>query len=208
MARSANSFKRPKPRFKPQARVLVLCEDSKSCLQYLKDAARHFRSYAEVEIAHIGTDPRNIVQEAINRKRNFDTVYCAFDRDRHERFDEALTLAAANTDKVVVIASYPCYEFWLLLHFGRTRKPYSGVGSNSAGDLLVRDLCQREGMGGYDKGNSQALFERLLSKLPDARNWSAAVLAEAIDVNELNPSTRLHELIARFEELGTPQPKI
>lgn len=207
MARPFSSFDRKKPSLKQQARVLVLCEDTKSSRQYLEDAARHFRAHAEVDIVHCGkNDPLSIVKEAIKRQRLFDNVYCAIDRDRHEGFDEALVLAAANAPKVTVIASYPCYEFWLLLHFRKTRKSYLGVGKNSAGDLLVKDLCKEEGMENYDKGASEKLFDDLLVKLPDARLRATQVLAEAINDGGINPSTRLHELIELFEQLGTPQP--
>lgn len=207
MARAQSPFDRKKPRFKQQARVLVLCEDTKSSLRYLLDAAHHFRAHAEVDIVHCGkNDPLNIVAEALRRHPMFDKVYCAIDRDRHEGFDAALALAAANASKVEVIVSYPCYEYWLLLHFRKTRKPYAGVGNHSSGDLLVKDLCKEIGMENYAKGSSENLFDKLVPMLPSARQRAVQVLAEATNENNLNPSTRLHELIALFEQLGTPQP--
>lgn len=206
MARSASRFDRKKPRFKQQARVLVLCEDTKSSLVYLQDAARYFRSYAEVEIAHCGkNDPLNIVKEAIDRLRDYDKVYCAIDRDRHEGFDKALALAAENARWLSVIVSYPCYEFWLLLHFRMTRSPYTGIGKNSAGDLVVKSLRDEADMADYDKSGSENLFDKLIPRLPDARLRAVQVLQAAATDNELNPSTRIHELISLFEQLGTPQ---
>lgn len=206
MARAQSPFERKKPRFKPQARILVLCEDTKSSLQYLRDAAHHFRAHAEVDIIHCGkNDPLNILTEAVKREPMFDRVYCAIDRDRHEGFDEALALATVNAKKVEVIASYPCYEYWLLLHFRKTRKPYKEVGKHSSGDLLVKDLCKENGMENYAKGGSENLFDKLILMLPNARQRAAQVLTEAVNDDELNPSTRLHELIELFEQLGTPQ---
>ena len=207
MARSASRFDRKKSSFKPQARVLVICEDTKSSLIYLQDAARYFRSYAEVEITHCGkNDPLNIVKEAIQRRRNYDKVYCAIDRDRHEGFDAAMALAAENAQGLFVVVSYPCYEFWLLLHFRMTRSPCIGVGNNSAGDLVVKTLRDEDGMQGYDKGGSKNLFDKLIPRLPAARQRAVQVLYAAIHENALNPSTRIHELIDLFEQLGTPQP--
>ena len=205
MARKSSLFQRKKPSFKPQVRVLVICEDTKSSLQYLKDAAHYFRAYAEVDIVHCGkNDPLNIVKEAMERQRLFDHVYCAIDRDRHEWFDEALAVASGHK-KISVIASYPCYEFWLLLHFQKMRKPYTGVGKNSSGDLLVKDLCKEAGMENYAKGSSEILFDKLIDRLPTARQRAAQVMAEALNDGDLNPSTRLHELIECFESLGKPQ---
>ena len=205
MARARSRFDRTEPSFKPQSRVLVICEDTKSSKNYLQDAAVYFRAHAEVEIYHCGkNDPKGIVEVAVKRQRNFDHVYCVIDRDDDKKFDAALNQAVANA-KVTVIASYPCYEYWLLLHFGKTRKAYVGVGNHSSGDLLVKDLCKKEGMGGYDKGASRNLFDDLLLRLPGARKFAKETLAEALADNGLNPSTRLHELIDLFEVLGTPQ---
>ncbi|MCX7172722.1 MAG: RloB family protein [Proteobacteria bacterium] len=203
MSRSSTSFNRGKARYRTQPTVLVICEDSKSCLQYLKDAARHFRAYADVDIAHCGkTDPRGIVEAAIKRSKDFDIVYCAIDRDRHETFDEALELAKAHSPKVSVIVSYPCYEFWLMLHFKKTRKPYRETATHSPGDLMVKDLRAIDDMDTYEKGQSEQLFGKLLPRLQDARVRADQVFAEALGENEMNPSTTLHRLIAKFESLG------
>lgn len=205
MAHQVSPFERKKPKFKQQARVLVICEDTKSSLRYLEDTARHFRSHAEVDIVHCGkNDPLNIVKEAIQRLRLFDHVYCAIDRDRHENFDEALALAK-NKKKISIIVSNPCYEFWLLLHFKKTRHSYVGVGKKSSGDLLVKDLCKAPSMESYAKGGSENLFEKLLERLPRARQRAAEVMEEALNDGNFNPSTRLHELIEAFERLGTPE---
>lgn len=206
MARVPSRFDRKEPRFKQQARVLVLCEDLKSSRNYLQDAAFYFRANAEVEIVHCGkNDPKGIVAEAVKRQKLFDDVYCVIDRDDDPKFDAALNQADAYA-KVTVVASYPCYEYWLLLHFRKTRKSYIGVGNHSSGELLVKDLCKEDGMGDYDKGASKSLFEDLSSKLPKARQRAAEVLAEAHIDGGMNPSTRLHELIDLFEKLGKPQP--
>lgn len=199
-------FGRKKSSLKPQPRVLVLCEDTKSSQSYLEDAAQHFRSQAEVDITHCGrNDPLSIVTEAVKRQRYFDIVYCTIDRDQHETFDAALLLAAKHT-KIVVIASYPCYEYWLLLHFRETRKPYMSVGKNSSCALLVKDLNKEVGMERYAKGATENIFEGLIDWLPNARKRAKEVLRVAIKDEELNPSTRFHELIEQLELLGTPQP--
>lgn len=204
MERQSSSFNRRKGRYKPQQRVLVLCEDSKSCLTYLVDAARHYRSNAEVKIAHCGrTDPRGIVAEAGAQKSAFDEVYCAIDRDDHDTFDEAVGLAARLG--VTVIASHPCYEFWLLLHFRMTRAPQTAVGALSAGERVVRALRGEPEMAQYDKGSGDSVFSTCLPRLPVARERAIQALEQAIREDELNPSTRIHLLLEVLERLGTPQ---
>ena len=203
MGRKANSFARPKPKLKPQPKLLVICEDSKSGKRYLEDASLYFRVKVQVEISHCGkTDPLNIVKEALSRQAKFDQVFCTIDRDTHETFDKALELA--KTRKIEIIASYPCFEFWLLLHFGYSRKPFA-AGKHSAADGLIKELKTCSGLENYDKGNDKAIFDLLLSRLDDARKIASKVLADAISSGEMNPSTRIHELLGHFEKLAKPQ---
>jgi len=203
----ATSFKRAAPRYKPQPRVLVLCEDSKSCRIYLQDAAKHYRCFAQVEIAFIGaTDPYSIVQEAKKRQPNYEHVLCVVDRDSHAKFDDALRMAEHHP-RVEVIVSYPCYEYWLLLHFTESRRLYMPSGRESAGDQVARELRSHDGMADYSKGMTAGLFATLLSRIGDARTRSLRVLKDAQASDTLNPSTRLHELLDLLEELGKgPQP--
>ncbi len=204
MSRKASSFARRPAKFKPQPRILILCEDAKSCRTYLLEAAQNYRCHVDVEIAHIGkTDPRGIVAEAKKRHADYESIYCAIDRDTHETFDEAVQNAAAPPT-VELIVSHPCYEFWLLLHFRKTRRPFAGSGNHSAADNVGVALRKEAGMETYAKGKADGLFEALLAKLPDARTRAQQVLAEALNEGEMNPSTRLHELIALFETLGQP----
>ena len=199
-------FERSKPRFKQQPKVLVICEDTKSGKRYLEDASLHFRVTVLVEITHgRKTDPLSIVKQAISRQGKFDRVFCAIDRDTHATFDEAIQLAKTS-EKIEIFASYPCFEFWLLLHFGYSRKPYAGAGKHSAADLLIKDLCTYPGLENYEKGKDFSIFKLLLGKrFDEARRIAPKVLAEAMANEEMNPSTRLHELLDFFEKLSLPQ---
>ena len=204
MGRSANSFNRPSARFKPQARVLILCEDTKSGKIYLENASKHYRSFASVEFAHCGhTDPKGIVTEAVGRERHFEEVYCVLDRDSHAGWTEALAAARAS-HKVTVTPSYPSFEYWILIHFLFTRAPQNSVGGCSASDRIVRELKNQQGMGQYAKGYKGNLFMELLQRLPVAIQNSQRALIEAGETNELNPSTKIHELLARLEALSSP----
>ena len=59
-------------------------------------------------------------------------------------------------------------------------------------------------MNAYDKGNVQGLFDRMLAGdlFARARLNAARALQDAVEVNEPNPSTRLHVLMDRLETLG------
>lgn len=202
-------FDRGPARYKQQPRVLVLCEDTKSSLNYLQDASKYFRSHAIVKIINCGkNDPLSIVKEAIKNKKNYDNVYCVIDRDKHPEFNDALGLVTLQRNKgndIELIASYPCYEYWLVLHFTYTRKPHSATDTHSSCDLQIKDLCQKNGMHDYKKSD-KGLFDLLIDRLPIAMSNAEKSMQDAIKSHEYNPSTRIHELIQKFVSLGNPQP--
>ncbi|MGH8384208.1 MAG: RloB family protein [Pseudomonas sp.] len=207
MAHPRKSFDRKASRFKPQPRVLVLCEDSKSGKRYLEDAAFHFRAKAQVEIVHCGvTHPIGIVERAIIRQKRYDKVFCVLDRDTHLCFQRALNVAQPHS-KIKVIASYPCFEFWLLLHFGFNRKPFRAVGKHSPGDLVSKSLREKPNMEQYEKGSGISYFAQLLgAPFQSARSLAPKILEDVAISGEPNPSTEIHLLIDEFEALSKPQP--
>ena len=203
-ARNTASFARRKAGLAPQPTVLLLCEDSKASIAYLNDAAVHFRASPHVRVIHCGrTDPLGIVEEAVRQRSRYDEVYCVIDRNGHQSFDAALALARDKAG-LAVVPSYPCFEYWLLLHFGYTRAGFTAIGSKSSCDHLTDALRQHAGMNAYDKGNVQGLFDRMLAAdlFAHARLNAAQALQDAINVDEPNPSTHLHRLMDRFEKLG------
>ncbi|OYQ20688.1 hypothetical protein B7L09_11660 [Pseudomonas mandelii] len=207
MARSIRLFDRKAPRFKPQPKVLILCEDSQSGKRYLEDAAFHFRANAQVEVAHCGvTHPSGIVERAIARQRDFDKVFCALDRDTHLCFDRAVDLAKPHP-KIKVIASFPCFEFWLLLHFGYNRKPFAAAGGKSPGELVTKSLRGQPLMENYEKGKNVSHFDLLLGEpFQRARSLAPKIIEDVAISGEPNPSTEIHLLMDEFETLSKPQP--
>lgn len=207
MSRPANSFSRRGAVYAPQPTVLVLCEDLKSSKSYLESLAKHHRAIVKVVFDHCGnTDPLGIVREAKRCKGNYEQVYCVIDRDTHHNFDQAIDYAKAVGVNMVV--SYPCFEFWLLLHFGYNRRPYMASGSRSAGDQVVAELRRSPGMHNYQKGSKTDWFAFLLDRYETAKRNAARSLQDAQRDEEPNPSTELHNLILVIEELSQPKPLV
>ena len=201
-------FSRKAAIYKPMPKVLVLCEDAKSCLDYLKDAAKHYR--ATVNVMHCGhTDPLGIVKKAkaeINLQ-NFEQVFCVIDRDSHENFDQACKLSKKFQEKITLIISFPCYEFWLYLHFKKSRPPMGLgiVGGKSPGDRMVSKIKQIPKLKNYSKSSSAGLFNVLQPELETAFANAAWVLDQAVKDKNPDPSTRIHLLLNEFKNLGEPQ---
>ncbi len=207
MGRDSGSFARKKAKYKQIPTVLVVCEDTKSNKKYIEDAALYYRANVDVLVQHCGnTDPLGIVEYAISESRKYDVVFCAIDRDSNHNFDAAIHKAKTNP-KINIIDSHPCFEFWYLLHFGYKDKPYARAGKKSPADLLIKDLMSIKFFADYDKGKSTSLFESLLGEpFETALNVSPKVLANARETGNLNPSTKVHELINHIRSIKSLKP--
>lgn len=151
-----------------------------------------------------GADPRKLVDFATDlrdeEKRHgdgFDFVYCVFDRDAHTTFEEASN--AAQGRGIRLARSWPCFEFWLLLHFEYSRKAYARRGRRSACDACIQDL--RRHIPNYSKGD-RAYLDGLWDRLDAAVDTARRVLEDAKGTDGENPSTEVHELVEHLRTLA------
>lgn len=201
--RSASSFNRKPARYTPQPKILVLCEDTHSSLQYLQKAAQGLRAAADVKVAHAGrTDPLGIVKCAIGDINKYDEIYCVIDRDTHETFHQARHHVKPHEPKIQLIISNPCFEYWLLLHFRYTRSPFVRAGNKSPGDVALAELKRHAGMNGYQKGKGLDIYAALEKNIGFAKENAKRSMNDAKASDAFNPSTQIHEIIMKFEDLG------
>lgn len=197
----------------PARRVLLVCEGKKTEPFYFHEMANDLGVARLVEIAkNDGSSPDQVVNRAFElfeeEQRSgdgFDDVYCVFDRDAHEKFHDAvsrLKQLQAEGKPLSWVVSVPCFEFWLLLHFGYTSKPYAAKGKKSVGNAVVSDLKKMAGFDKYDKG-MKGVYQTLKLKLDDALRYARRLSAEQAGEAEFaNPSTQVHELIEGIRALA------
>lgn len=136
--RAARALRHPAPR------ILLVCEGEKTEPIYFRDMVNAWGLGNQVKIGkNDGSSPDKVVAQAeelyaqAQREGDaFDEVYCVFDRDAHERFKEAvarLQELRAKGQPLNTVVSVPCFEFWLLLHFG-----YTGVASGNGKNRTTR----------------------------------------------------------------------
>lgn len=202
--RNAASLKREEAKRAPYDRVLIVCEGEKTEPNYLKEIrATHRLNTANIDICgeECGSDPLSVVKYAIEKYKDdkgYDRVYCVIDRDKHANFDAAID-KLRNTKlgrkvKFEAVVSIPCFEFWLLLHFGYTTRQFCAPGSASNCDLVLRELRKKGRIPGYDKG-AQNIFALTKGKLPDAIRYAKQLQKHNLCTGTNNPSTNIHELI-------------
>lgn len=191
----------------PYDRILIVCEGAKTEPNYLEDIRRELRlATANIEVCRgEGRSPGTIVKYALERfdeDDEFDRVYCVFDRDEHADYEASVErcrqLRKMNKNAkhclFTAITSNPCFEYWLILHFEDTSRPFVRKGKKSPGDCAVSHL--KKYIAKYDKG------ERGIHGL--VRNHQATAIARAKRVNQLNlenPHTKMNELVSALEEL-------
>lgn len=185
----------------------MVCEGKVTEPEYIQGFVRKARN-ATVEVRIHGEhgDPRKLVEMAKNEKQQatarakregddflrYDEVWCAFDRDQHERFEDACQMARDNQLELAV--SNACFELWLLLHF---RESPGAQDREHVRKMLKKFLPD------YDKHFD---FERIADRVDQATKRARRLDKEAKQVGEpqRNPTTgfyRLIESIARVEPL-------
>ncbi len=167
--RQAAKLARKKARRAGYERILIVSEGSKTEPLYFNEIRAHYRLHTanvQVRPGLTGTQPLQVVEYAEQlftsgdatrniQPRAFERVYAVFDRDDHSTYVDALEKAARLDGKMrndlkqpvvfQAMASVPCFELWLLLHFQDVRTP-----------LHRTEVYQRlrQYLSGYDKGQS------------------------------------------------------
>ena len=199
-----NPSKRKAPKKDPYKRILIVCEGSKTEPFYFEEIRRRYKlSAANVRVANKGSAPVSVVTSAIRLQdkerrlgERFDEVFCVFDRDEHPTFNRACEKAEAK--KLNLVVSWPCFEFWLLLHFGYSRKPYARTGNRSPADECLRDL--KNHLSDYEKAQ-KGLFLKLEGCLEAAKTHAQRTIVDAKKTNDPNPSTEIHYLVGFMQNL-------
>ncbi len=208
-ARLSKDLARQKAKRASYDRILIVCEGAKTEPNYFRELV----DYLELNTANIevdgscGSSPlsvfnhsKSLYQEERKQGDAFDRVFCVFDKDTHETYEQALNSIANTKPKGVFQAIYsvPCFEYWLLLHFEFSTKPFASTGKKSCCARLLEEL--EKYMPNYSKG-AIGVYHQLKMQTGQAIAWSNGVLEQAQQLNTDNPSTLMHELVAYLQEL-------
>ncbi|MGB1763597.1 RloB family protein [Alloalcanivorax xenomutans] len=208
-AKSAKNLQRKGARRAAYKKILIVCEGEKTEPNYFEGAREYYElNTVNVEVrGDCGSDPMSIVSFAKQRYREekdagdpFDQIYCVFDKDGHATYTRAIDALTSATpkDTYFTINSVPSFEYWLLLHFVYSTRPYTALPGNSSGNQVLTDL--KNYIPDYEKGR-RTIFEELIEQLEQAKNYAKRVLQESKRNQTDNPSTRVHELVEALQKL-------
>jgi hypothetical protein len=162
-------------------------------------------SNANIKVCGRGSDPLSVVDFAIETYRKepeFDRVYCVFDRDRHTTYPAALDkirhTRLSKRSRIFAIPSVPCFEFWLLLHFTYTTRPFDAPPGNSICSRVIEELMNYLPV--YQKGD-QDIFNEIQDMLDNAISNARRVEQFHQTSGTDNPSTLVHSLVEYLRDL-------
>ena len=212
--RARNTYDRLPGGVLPGRSILIVCEGAETEPNYFLALRNYLKLLSvQVTIESRGGAPISIVQRAeqLVRKRNkdlrnqkttaakFEEVWCVFDVENlndNPSFFEAVR--KADEQKFSLAVSNPAFEFWYILHFEHTTRPFSN--GNEAKDYLRRLHIPT-----YNE--SRPVFSDLIDQTTMAIRRSKSILEKHPQGSERfpNPSTYVHLLVT---ELFTMSPSM
>lgn len=198
----------------PYDKVLIVCEGSKTEPLYFQELIDHY----EIDTANVrvsgdcGSDPVSVVQHGIQlyleeRQADsgpFDRVYCVIDRDAHQNYSPAMQMIASAKPSQTFFAanSVPCFEYWILLHYAYTTKPFMSCGKTSSGAAVLKEL--KKYWPEYTKGGA-GTFAITLNIRNDELGYAKSNATRALNAAKANhtdnPSTCVHELVEYLQKI-------
>jgi hypothetical protein len=212
-ARAGAELQRQKRERARNKRYLIVCEGTKTEPHYFRDLLDDLGIRPQVVrlAPNDGVSPDRVVAHAVALYAEdaiagdaFDMVYCVFDRDKHTTFDEAVQRTkdlSAEMKPFVAITSTPCFEVWLLLHFGYSAQPFHSAGKKSVGDQVVAALKAKPGFAKYGKGQ-RGVYGQLQAKLTDALTHAERLRKHGVATGSINPATNVDELVKAIRALA------
>jgi len=187
-------------------KVLIVCEGEKTESYYFKELINHYKiSTANVKVdGRCGSSPLCVFEyaEKLCLKESqkgdvYDRVYCVFDKDTHATYDRAMQ-KIKNKKLFYAANSVPCFEYWLLLHFEKTTKPYTRKGKSSIANEVLKHLKQY--IQDYEKGNKH-IFKLTIKDIDFAIDNAKHALKQIKQYGTGNPSTHIHKLVEYLKSL-------
>lgn len=201
-ARAQKPHKRNIKNLSPKQVILIVCEGEKTEKNYFETLKRQLNlTNANIIIdPDSNPSPSSVVKYAkqkLEQNRNeYDEIYCVFDRDRHQDFDEALNMAKNTMIKPIV--SDPCFEFWILLHFTKTSKIFGRSGSSPCKEVQ-KEKAFVENMKNYTKDYD---FKEIITQHLETAINNAKEINSQNEAQRQTPYTQVVVLVERLQELA------
>lgn len=173
-------------------KFLIVCEGAKTEPNYF---IKFQVPKLVVDVKGLGLSPSQLVDAAqeLRLEDDYDQVWCVFDRDEWDNFNDAFSKARQRNVKIAY--SNEAFELWFLLHFNYydTKIPRSEYISR-----LSQCLDKP-----YQK-NSETIFDELEGKIGQAIHNAERLMKQYDPPNPSidNPSTTVHLLVKELQKFS------
>lgn len=128
-------------------------------------------------------EAKKMISLAKSEKNPYDFVWVVFDKDGHAKIPDAFELARTSTLKINIAFTIPCFEYFVLLHYDKTTKPFTKC------DEVINQI-KKNWLPEYEKATN--IFTTLLPKKNDGLVNSEWVVNQFND--EINSGKRIYDL--------------
>lgn len=205
-ARRDDDLRRRPPTKRGRAIILIVCEGVETEYRYFEAMRkREGLLSVSIEVARSGRQSERLVQQAIKLRRQraqepdalpYEEVWCVFDREAvNEPADFPAAIIRAEREQLALAISNPCFEYWYLLHYRETDRPFRDA------DEVCEALRSNDCLPGYQK--NQVVFERLHERREQALERAERLYERHPDREHdrfPNPSTLVQRLVRRLED--------
>lgn len=198
--------------------ILIVTEGTKTETIYFNWLRKNFRlTSVNIKTIGVGGGPLTVANYALEQykaTKSYDIVYCLMDRDKHPRdhFIKVRDQLLKNQHKKIfrIIPSYPCFEYWFILHFANDNNPYTQPidGKGSMGSTCKNKL-KSQYYQLYDEGSQEVLETLFNTKFTDTKRINAinrAVISfnNINTISSINPSTLVFLPAIDIELMANP----
>lgn len=194
--KSGNNLRRTPGNTPGRDLILIVVEGKKTEPQYFESMRQELKlATAKIEIVSAsGGSPLEVVKKAnksVNKKK-YEKVFCVFDYDNKPNQYQAAISAATDYNFEQPITSRPCFEFWYLLHYRYSTRPFQDC------DETTKELEKELGEN-YQK---KLDFCKLKPRLEDAIANADKLIERQEEENEPfpNPQTKVHILVKYLQK--------
>lgn len=191
-------------------RILIVTEGLTEEI-YFKTLKRNLKLNSVKIIKSSYTDSNGIVQDAKNNgiksiddHDEYNYIFCVFDLDtvKNKQFLSNIEKYNTKYEKfnsiIYPILTFPCIEFWFILHYNCHIAPFSNSRNRSVGENTKIELKKYQG--DYHETNYECIDE-LASKYKTAMHNAGALMEQQINCSSSNPITNVHQLVTLLHNI-------
>lgn len=185
-------------------RILILTEGLTEEI-YFKTLKKNLKLNSVEVLKSSYTDSNGIIQDAkskgiksVDNHNEYNYIFCVFDLDTVKNKQFLLEIEQYNrkyekiSSSIYPILTFPCIEFWFILHYNCHSAPFSDGQNRSVGENTKVEFKKYQEE--YHE-TSYKCIDDLALKYKTAMHNARVLMEQQMNCNSCNPVTNIHQLI-------------